>query len=112
MRSSSSLIAIVIALAACGNDRAYDCETSALTYETFGEPFMTSWCRGCHSAELYPTMRQDAPLDVNLDTLDEVRARKQKIRELTVVGDSMPPRGGPSDEERALLDAWLTCGAR
>ncbi len=112
MRSWSSALLLAAALAACGNDRAFDCGTSPLTYQTFGEPFMTSWCRGCHSAELYPTMRQDAPLDVNLDTLDEVRSRKQKIFELTVEAEMMPPRGGPSDEERELLRDWLKCGAR
>lgn len=110
MRSSRSLLLVLVA--ACGNDQSYDCESSPLTYETFGDPFVTSWCRGCHSAEVYPTMRQDAPLDVNLDTIDEVRAQRRMILQLAAETTAMPPSGGPSDEERALLREWLACGAR
>ncbi len=112
MRLSRSALALALALGACGNDVAYDCDSSPLTYRTFGDPFIASWCRGCHSAELYPTMRQDAPLDVNLDTLDQVRRRGTKIRALAADSAAMPPAGGPSDQERALLREWLACGAR
>lgn len=117
MRSSRSWIAallgaVAVVATACGNDVAYDCAESPLTYQTFGEPFVANWCRGCHSTELYPTMRQDAPLDVNLDTLDDVRRQKDMIRVLAVDTTAMPPAGGPSDEERALLREWLACGAR
>lgn len=111
MRSWPSL-AVLVAATACGNDSAVDCSASTLTYATFGEPFIANWCRGCHSAELYPTMRQDAPLGINFDTLDEIRARRASVQRLTVTRRSMPPAGGPSDEERALLGEWLSCGAR
>lgn len=103
--------ALVLALGACGDDREYVCATSALTYQTFGEPFMANWCRGCHSSALDPAMRQHAPLDVNFDELAQIRAAKRRILELAADGDAMPPRGGPSDEERALLHSWLACGA-
>ena len=110
MRSWPSLLLLVVA--SCGNDTRVECTESALTYQTFGDPFVTNWCRGCHSVDLIPTMRQDAPLDINLDTLAEVRAQRMKILELAGTGDEMPPSGGPSDEERALLREWLTCGAK
>lgn len=111
MRSSHDLVLVLVLVlgAACGNDTRVECTDSPLTYQTFGEPFVANWCRGCHSEDLIPTMRQDAPLDVNLDTLDEVRARRKQILEM---GDQMPPNGGPSDEERVLLREWLTCGAK
>jgi uncharacterized membrane protein len=113
IRSSHSVsLALAVALSACGNDSTVDCSMSALTYQTFGEPFMTNWCRGCHSADIYPMMRQDAPLDINFDTLDQVRQRRVMIETLTVKRPTMPPAGGPSAEERALLDEWLTCGVR
>ncbi len=106
MRSWPSALLLVVA--ACGNDTRVECSESPLTYQTFGDPYIANWCRGCHSEDLLPTMRQDAPLGVNLDTLDEVRHRRTQILEM---GDRMPPNGGPSDEERALLREWLTCGA-
>ena len=111
MHSSRSLLALVLVVAGCGDDKRLECVDSAVTYQTFGDPFITNWCRGCHSEGLYPTMRQDAPVDVNFDTLDEVRAHKRRIYEMTVATDEMPPNGGPSDEERALLREWLSCGA-
>jgi uncharacterized membrane protein len=101
------------ALAACtGNDVEPSCVTSYLTYDNFGEPFMTSWCRGCHSDQVAAPMRQRAPLGVDFDTLDEVRVQSISIAITTVTDRTMPPAGGPSDEERAMLDQWLRCGAR
>ena len=108
MRSSRSVL-LVLLLAGCGNDTRVECSESPLTYQTFGDPYIANWCRGCHSEDLIPTMRQDAPLGVNLDTLDEVRQRRAQILEM---GDRMPPTGGPSEEERALMREWLTCGAK
>src|SRR3954471_23657480 len=50
------------------------CETSYLTYNNFGEPFIANWCRGCHSVAIpHGDMRQDAPDEVNFDTLDEIQ---------------------------------------
>jgi uncharacterized membrane protein len=113
MHSSRNLLVLVVALAsACSDEPSYDCDQSVLTYRTFGEPFIADWCRGCHSEQLYPTMRQDAPLDVNLDTIDQVRARKRMILDLAGERALMPPSGGPSTEERALLREWISCGAR
>ena len=81
-----------------------------MTYETFGAPFVLDWCRGCHSAQLHPSMRQDAPLSVNFDSLVEVRTHAARIRELAGATAQMPPRGGPSPEERDLLVEWIDCG--
>lgn len=126
MRSSRSL-ALVIALAAgCGNDVGVDdpaplpdappgdpCEDSYLDYQNFGEPFALDWCRGCHSAAIPAGMRQKAPVEINFDTVDDLRAWKARIMVVAASATpSMPPSGGPSGTERALLDEWLRCGAR
>ncbi|MBL0220708.1 MAG: hypothetical protein IPQ07_43425 [Myxococcales bacterium] len=115
MRSSrNALFALV--LAACGNDAAPEnastCTTSTLTYQNFGAPFVLDWCRGCHSSALPDGMRQSAPLGVDFDDLDHLRAWSAEI-ETRVTGDqpSMPPAAGPSPEERAMLAEWIRCGA-
>jgi uncharacterized membrane protein len=89
------------------------CETSYLDYATFGEPFLLNWCAGCHSAALPATMRQNAPTDVNFDTIEGVHRFSGRIA-VRAAGASanMPPAGGPSAEERALLAEWLACGAK
>ncbi len=108
MRSSLS---IVLALAACGTDTDVRCASSQLTYNNFGASFILNWCRDCHSAELPPAMRQDAPTDINFDTLDEIRAWSQRISLTAGTATTMPPAGGPSADERKLLVEWLRCGA-
>ena len=103
--------ALAGAFAACTtNDESAVCAQPDLTYETFGAPFMTNWCRSCHSSELAGFMRQDAPLDVNFDTLDEVRTQALAIS-TSVSQGTMPPEGGPSDGDRTMLLQWLACGA-
>jgi uncharacterized membrane protein len=57
-------------------------------------------------------MRQQAPTDVNFDTLSEVRAWSVQISLTTGTGTTMPPAGGPAASERAMLVEWLHCGAR
>lgn len=87
-------------------------DDSYLSWENFGAPFMLTWCNGCHSEALPDGERQGAPLNSNFDTLDDVRAWADDIWEES--GDhnaTMPPVGGPEEEERRLLAEWLACGA-
>jgi uncharacterized membrane protein len=97
------------------------CDQSYLTYDNFGEPFVSNWCRGCHSVAIPmtpdPDMRQGAPPMVNFDTHDDVVNFKDMIvahatGDMTMVTKPMPPAGGPSDDERAMLAEWLGCGAK
>jgi uncharacterized membrane protein len=117
MRSSHSSHAVAAAAAcllaalACGTDTDPRCDASFLRYDNFGAPFIVSWCRACHSATVPPDMRQQAPVDVNFDTLDEIRAWSPSIDRLAGEGVAMPPAGGPSADERAMLTQWLRCGA-
>jgi hypothetical protein len=105
-----TLAILALALAACGDDSLPDCPPSALTYQTFGEPFLVNWCRGCHSRDLPPEMRQGAPETVNFNDRRDVRQFAGRISSV-VSAQSMPPAGGPGEQERGLLTEWIRCGA-
>lgn len=87
-------------------------EDSFVTYEDFGGPLMISYCNGCHSQDLPEAERQKAPFGVDFDTVEQIRKHAERIWQRS--GDqnaTMPPIGGPSEEDRALLGEWLACGA-
>ncbi|HEU0034905.1 MAG TPA: hypothetical protein VFQ53_29975 [Kofleriaceae bacterium] len=124
MRSWRSAALLAIGLAAgCGTDASSgdddggptpdQCATSFLDYDNFGAPFVADWCRGCHSSALPAAMRQNAPADVNFDDYAKTMEWRERIL-VRATGDAptMPPVGGPSDEERALLAEWLGCGGK
>ena len=124
-----SWLSALVLVAACGTDMrpeelgeepstvepvpADKCETSYLSYDNFGAPFVISWCRGCHSSAIPQGQRQKAPMTVNFDTLDDVRNWSERIetRAASATPD-MPPAGGPTEAERALLREWIECGMR
>ena len=85
---------------------------SFLTYENFGLPHMLTFCNGCHSSMLPADMRQMAPLEVNFDSLDDVRDQAANIWARSGdQHDTMPPVGAAAEDERYLLGEWLACGA-
>jgi hypothetical protein len=85
---------------------------SALDYDNFGGPFILTWCAGCHSSALPAGSRQNAPASVNFDHVEDVRALAPRIWARAADGNAqMPPAGGPSAADRALLGEWLACGA-
>lgn len=87
-------------------------DDSSLTYENFGEGFFLSWCNGCHASALGEDERQDAPLASNFDDLEQIRAFKDRVWLRSADHNvTMPPVGGPEDDERARLGEWLACGA-
>lgn len=122
-----SWLSLAFVLAACGTDSVPRddgdnepivvdpnvCDTSYLDYDNFGAPFVINWCRGCHSSAVPMAMRQKAPIDVNFDTLDQVRTWGDRITARAAgTMPSMPPVGGPTYDERVLLAEWLTCGMK
>ncbi len=128
MRSSRSALRSLafglVVLAACGTDTMTGgddepdpppedvCKTSYLDYSNFGKPFALDWCRGCHSSSVPSNMRQKAPVGVDFDTLADVQHWKERIAiRATGPMPTMPPAGGPSEEERTLLAEWVGCGA-
>jgi len=85
---------------------------STLTWGNFGAPFMLDWCTGCHADSLPEGGRRDAPRSVNLARLDDVRANMDLVwAEAADHNTTMPPVGGPTAHERALLGEWLACSA-
>ncbi|MCY1058640.1 hypothetical protein [Nannocystis sp. SCPEA4] len=87
-------------------------EDSILTAENFGAPFMLTHCTGCHHAALKEGERAGAPLGVDFESLDKVRAQAAQIwARAADQNATMPPVGPPPADERAQLGEWLACGA-
>lgn len=81
-----------------------------LDWDNFGHGFMTKHCTGCHSSLLPAELREGAPVGVDFDTYQDVLDQSDRILARSV-GDAptMPPGGGPTEEERARLAEWLAC---
>jgi len=85
-------------------------DVPAVSYETFGDGFLTENCRTCHTSG--QTVRQGAPDDVNFDDAASVWAIKDRVLARAAVDPpTMPPLGGTTADDRYLLRIWLECGA-
>lgn len=106
------LLAVASACSDKSGDSVGDTDPCAgeptVTWSTWGQGFLTENCQTCH-ASTSPD-RDGAPETVVFDTEEEVLAQASLILSVAT-GDapSMPPEGGISDEDRALLEIWLTC---
>jgi uncharacterized membrane protein len=91
-------------------------ETSELSYESFGQAFMQSYCLRCHTAAISGSARR-APPSVNFDDLASIRAAAHMIDQQAGVGPASQREIMPPDEPRPTLDQrmqlseWLACGA-
>jgi uncharacterized membrane protein len=93
-----------------------DCpDGNILTWENFGQGFMSTWCTSCHSSSLAEGQRADAPLGVDFDSYELVRSQAVRIFARAADDQSepgwMPPAGGPTVSERYNLGDWLACNA-
>ena len=91
-------------------------EDSVVNYENFGAPLMLTWCVPCHSSQLPEAERQSATVGVDFDTYEGVvehldRIYVRAVEQVEEGGSAMPPAGGTSEAERALLSEWIDCGA-
>ena len=88
------------------NDPCYDVPT--VTYNNFGQGFMTENCQGCH-ASTTPN-RYGAPDEVVFDTVEDCWDQADRVLSRST-GDAatMPPQGGVSADDRTKLEWWLTC---
>ncbi len=92
-------------------------DEQTLTWEGFGRGFMDQYCLGCHSGTLAGAARHEAPVGMDFDTLELVRAHAARIDVRAGIGPessnrSMPSQNPrPSDQERRDLSEWLACGA-
>jgi uncharacterized membrane protein len=100
-------------LAACSSagDSGLTCDREpALTFDNFGEAFLAKHCTGCHSVLHEGDLREGAPVGVDLNTYADVLTWASRIEARALESLDMPPGGGPSVDERALLEEWLHCG--
>jgi uncharacterized membrane protein len=81
-------------------------ECSTVSYANVGEAFMVQYCLGCHAA--YSSNRQGAPVDVTLDSLEDIRLHIDQVRH-EIESQTMPPSGGVEEEQLALILDWLDC---
>jgi uncharacterized membrane protein len=83
-------------------------EVPSLTWETFGEGFVTTHCQGCHASTTLD--RKGAPDTLVFDSAEDVAARVDLIIDAaTADPPRMPPAGGPTADDRERLAIWLTC---
>ena len=105
-----------------------DPDPGALTWENFGQQFMTTYCNDCHASTLKHADRNGAPLYHDYDTLMGVLYIPDHIDSYAGSGPSatntrMPPSecpntpGGalgrscpvPTEAERTNLSLWIAC---
>ena len=107
--------ALLLLVMACGDDADDSggldplCQDApVVTWEYWGQGFLTESCQSCHGGGTID--RNGAPESVRFDTEADVWTHRDSILS-TATGDSptMPPRGGLSEDDRALLEIWLTC---
>lgn len=118
---------ILLLLVACGADPAdvagetgeeigYSPEdatcdrTPALDWNNFGDPFFTRYCTSCHSSALTGADRGGAPEGVDFDAENQAIAWSGRLEEVVLGAEpTMPPGGGPTESELAMLTEWIGC---
>jgi uncharacterized membrane protein len=110
------VIALALALACAGaeerDDAAFCAEAEAargeVDWDSFGHAFTVAYCTSCHSAN-NTDARFGAPAGVDLDTEREVWELRERVRARVLEDATMPVGGGVFEEDRYLLDVYLTC---
>lgn len=71
-------------------------------------------CAACHSVSPSDSSFGAAPAGVVFDLPEQIRAHAARIRERAVVTRTMPPANKThiTEQERAILGAWIEAGAR
>ena len=84
-------------------------EAASVSYANFGEGFLVENCQGCHAST--SADRHGAPVGVIFDTLAQAWDQADRILERSVYADSntMPPAGGPNEDDLVRLEWWLVC---
>jgi cytochrome c5 len=90
-------------------------EGSTLTWESFGQSFMQSYCTRCHASTLSGADRQGAPLYHDFDTLEGVLVVADHVDMKAASGpaatNELMPISAPTPSlmERQQLGEWLAC---
>jgi uncharacterized membrane protein len=113
----SGAVALALLGASCDEDPEPEPQVEVcpdgtdLTWDNFAGGFLLTWCTSCHGSSLEGDLRYGAPAGMNYDTYPQVVELADAIASAATGPDPrMPPSGGPSDEERALMAEWLGCG--
>ena len=99
-------------LAGCAPEEVQsDCtHDPPLSYASFGQGFMTSYCTGCHHSLLPDGQREGAPMGVDLDTYADVQQWAERIvARVETEENPMPPGGGPRADEIVNIREWIAC---
>jgi uncharacterized membrane protein len=109
---------LVVLGGACGSDDpeapSETCLDKTLDYASFGKPFVSTYCASCHGASVKGNDRRGAPAEYVFDTLAQITAKADAIKDQVVVVKAMPFGNDtlkPSDAERVKFGHWLDCGA-
>jgi hypothetical protein len=105
-----------------------DPDPGTLTWDNFGQKFMSDFCTDCHASALVHSQRNGAPLYHDYDTLTGVLEIPDHIDQWAGAGPAatntvMPPSscpstpGGslnrdcpqPTEQQRMDLSVWLAC---
>ena len=104
----------LLALLACNPPATETADTGlcqdlpTVTWDNFGDGFMTQACQSCHASG--SPSREGAPLSVTFDTQQQTLAQRDRIL-ARATGDApdMPPQGGVHEDDRLKLEWWLLC---
>lgn len=120
----SGLVALALALAACGGDDDGECQPfegeqaepgdpiDGDTFETFASGFLATYCTRCHGSARSGAARNGAPTGYDWDVEASVRAHLDEIRAAVGVSFYMPlndPK--PTCAERQRLVRWIDAAA-
>ena len=82
-----------------------------LNWNSVGAPFFLTYCSGCHGSALPEEFRQGAPLNIILDSFENVLPLAVAIQVVLTpeLGLDMPPAGELEPGEVASVIQWLSC---
>jgi hypothetical protein len=78
-------------------------QCSTLTYNSFGQQFLSSYCTGCHGAV-------GAVRGIRLDTLENLVSRKGGAKSAVLSGAMPQGTNRPSTADRERFGQWIDCG--
>ncbi len=115
-RVSFLFLALWSLSAACGEKQdpysrsiPLDSGTGVVTYTAFIEPILSQYCVSCHASTVEGAARAGAPVGVDFDSYQAASANAESANSYIQAG-AMPPSAPLSDEDKALVQAWLDAG--
>jgi uncharacterized membrane protein len=109
-RTVLPLLVLLVQLTSCASESVSCDRDPPLTYENFGEAFLTRNCTGCHSTLMTGDERNGAPVGCDFNTYAGVLDWADRIEARGVPDDGgMPPGGGVAEADRLKLQEWIGC---